>query len=145
MKCQHCGKNEATFYYKSTVNGQTTEAHVCQHCAEELGYTRALQTRGQRSRRMFRDPFGLWGDSFFDAFASHLLTEFPAPGNTLEEAKEAVTEKKADSILSEAESRSFDLQRQRNALQHQLRQAIDTENYEEAARLRDQIRALPTE
>ena len=36
MKCQHCGKNEATIYYKSTVNGRTTEASVCQHCAEEL-------------------------------------------------------------------------------------------------------------
>ena len=145
MKCQHCGKNEATFYYKSTVNGQTTEAHVCQHCAEELGYTRALQTMGRRSRRVFGDPFAMLRDPFFDAFTSRLLTEFPAPGNTLEEAKETVTEKKSDAILSEAESRSFDLQRQRNALQLQLRQAIDTENYEEAARLRDEIRALPTE
>jgi len=145
MKCQHCGKNEATFYYKSTVNGQTTEAHVCQYCAEELGYTRALQTMGRRSRRVFGDPFAMLRDPFFDAFTSHLLTEFPAPGNTLEEAKETVTEKKSDAILSEAESRSFDLQRQRNALQLQLRQAIDTENYEEAARLRDAIRALPAE
>ena len=145
MKCQHCGKNEATFYYKSTVNGQTTEAHVCQHCAEELGYARALQTMGRRSRRVFGDPFAMLRDPFFDAFTSHLLTEFPAPGNTLEEAKETVTEKKSDAILSEAESRSFDLQRQRNALQLQLRQAIDAENYEEAARLRDEIRALPTE
>ena len=43
MKCQHCGKNEATFYYKSTVNGHTTEARVCQHCAEALGQVAALQ------------------------------------------------------------------------------------------------------
>ena len=22
MKCEHCGKNEATFYYKSNINGK---------------------------------------------------------------------------------------------------------------------------
>ena len=142
MKCQHCGKNEATIYYKSTVNGRTTEAHVCPACAGELGYDRALHAMERRSRRMFRDPFSLLSDPFFDGFASHLLTEFPAPGNTLEEAK---AEQKEEGVLSEAESRSFDLQRRRNALQHALRDAIDMENYEEAARLRDEIRALPNE
>ena len=92
---------------------------------------------------MFRDPFSLLSDPFFDGFASHLLTESPAPGNTLAEAKAAET--KEEGILSNEESRSFDLQRQRNALQHALRDAIDTENYEEAARLRDEIRGLPNE
>ena len=142
MKCQHCGKNEATIYYKSTVNGRTTEAHVCPACAGELGYDRALHAMERRSRRMFRDPFSLLSDPIFGGFASRLLTEFPAPGNTLEEAKE---EKKEDGILSEVESRSFDLQRQRNALQHALHDAIAAENYEEAARLRDEIHALPNE
>ena len=142
MKCQHCGKNEATIYYKSTVNGRTTEAHVCPACAGELGYDRALHAMERRSRRMFRDPFSLLSDPFFDGFASRLLTEFPAPGNTLEEAK---AEQKEEGVLSEAESRSFDLQRRRNALQHQLHDAIAAENYEEAARLRDEIRALPNE
>lgn len=142
MKCQHCGKNEATIYYKSTVNGRTTEAHVCPACAGELGYDRALHDLERRSRRMFRDPFSLWSDPFFDGFASRLLTEFPAPGNTLEEAK---AEQKDEGILSDAERRTFDLQRQRNALQHQLHDAIAAENYEEAARLRDEIRGLPNE
>ena len=142
MKCQHCGKNEATIYYKSAVNGRTTEAHVCPACAGELGYDRALHAMERRSRRMFREPFSLLRDPFFDGFAAHLLTEFPAPGNTLEEAK---AEKKEEGILSDAESHTFDLQRQRNALQHQLRYAIAAEDYEEAARLRDAIRALPNE
>ena len=57
MKCQHCGKNEATFYYKSTVNGRTTEAHVCPDCAAQQGYDKAFRAMHQRSRRMFRHPF----------------------------------------------------------------------------------------
>ena len=39
MKCEHCGKNEATFFYKSSVNGHVTQVHLCQDCAQAMGYT----------------------------------------------------------------------------------------------------------
>ena len=39
MRCDRCGKNEATFYYKSNINGKVTQIHLCPQCAEELGYT----------------------------------------------------------------------------------------------------------
>ena len=39
MKCEHCGKNEVTFMYRSSVNGNVTERHLCGECAEKLGYT----------------------------------------------------------------------------------------------------------
>ena len=38
MLCQNCGKNEATTHVKRVVNGDTTEMHLCQNCAEHLGY-----------------------------------------------------------------------------------------------------------
>lgn len=37
MRCDRCGKNEATFYYKSNINGKVTQVHLCPQCAEELG------------------------------------------------------------------------------------------------------------
>lgn len=37
MKCQHCNKNEATAYFKQTINGNVTEMHLCEDCAKELG------------------------------------------------------------------------------------------------------------
>lgn len=143
MKCQHCGKNEATFYYKATVNGQISEARVCQQCAAELGYDRAMHAMARRSRRMFRDPFALLGDPFFDGFASRLLTEFPAPGAP-SGGEEAAQDRQPEAagILTPDESRTFDLQRRRNALQHALNEAVAAENYEEAAKLRDELRAL---
>ena len=82
-------------------------------------------------------------DESADEAASRLLTEFPAPGNTLAEAQETAEQKAERGLISEEESRAFDLQRRRNALQYQLREAVDAENYEEAARLRDELRALP--
>ena len=33
MKCDRCGKNEATFHYKTNINGRVTEAHLCPDCA----------------------------------------------------------------------------------------------------------------
>lgn len=38
MLCQNCGKNEATTHIKRVVNGDTTETHLCSGCAEHLGY-----------------------------------------------------------------------------------------------------------
>ena len=43
MKCEHCGKNEATFYYKSNINGNVTEHHLCSDCARELGYADSME------------------------------------------------------------------------------------------------------
>ncbi|MDR3645216.1 MAG: UvrB/UvrC motif-containing protein [Clostridia bacterium] len=37
MLCERCGKNPATTYYKEVVNGKTKEIHLCSECAEELG------------------------------------------------------------------------------------------------------------
>ena len=39
MKCENCGRNEANFIYRSSINGRTEEHHLCQACAEKLGYT----------------------------------------------------------------------------------------------------------
>ena len=39
MLCQNCGKNEATTHIKRVVNGETAEKHLCVSCAEHLGYS----------------------------------------------------------------------------------------------------------
>ena len=42
MKCENCGRNEANFVYRSSINGRTEEHHLCQACADKLGYTRSF-------------------------------------------------------------------------------------------------------
>ena len=54
MRCDRCGKNEATFYYKSNINGKVTQVHLCHQCAEELGYTDSFRSAGMTG--------GLFGD-----------------------------------------------------------------------------------
>lgn len=39
MLCQNCKKNEATTHIKRVLNGEATESHLCHTCAQNLGYT----------------------------------------------------------------------------------------------------------
>ena len=153
MKCENCGKNEVTFVYRSNINGRTEEHHLCQACAEKLGYTQKLFARrpsmmdsffgGEdffgdffspmpsllgRMNRMLESPF----DDFFDAMPA--IGAAPA-------AESAQEEKKADLVSREEQSR-FSYLRQLNALKLEQKKAIHEENFERAAQLRDEIHKL---
>ncbi len=63
MLCDKCKKNEATTYYKSNINGQITEQHLCSECAKEAGITggftwldTGFPTFGSMLSGLFGDP-----------------------------------------------------------------------------------------
>jgi protein arginine kinase activator len=37
MTCEECGKRPATLHLTKIVNGEKTEYHICEHCAQEKG------------------------------------------------------------------------------------------------------------
>lgn len=37
MQCQECGKKPATLHFTKIVNGEKTEFHICESCAREKG------------------------------------------------------------------------------------------------------------
>lgn len=145
MKCENCGRNEANFIYRSSINGRTEEHHLCQACAEKLGYTRSFFDQrpsvmdsffGNNSffssmpslmGRMLENPF----DDFFD--------EMPAIGAV---PVQEVQKERKDNLLSCKEQRRFSYLRQMNALKHAQKKAIHEEDFERAAQLRDEIRKL---
>ena len=141
MKCERCGRKEATFYYQSNINGRVTQVHLCPDCAAELGYADRLYQSFRPSRRSFFDPFSLLEDF---GMLSNRMTEFPAP---LEEAARAAAgiEDTVDTpagLVGRDEAVQLQKERERNALENQLKAAVDSENYEEAARLRDELKKL---
>ena len=147
MKCEHCGKNAATFFYKSSVNGHVTQVHLCQDCAQAMGYTSSLR-RSMRPMSLFGDddffsrPFSML-EPFLEGFGTRMLTEFPEPGRP--EAVEVQVPEESAGLVDKAQQDSLRSQRQRNALEQQLKTAVESENYEEAARIRDQLRSLPSQ
>lgn len=153
MKCQHCGKNEVTFVYRSSINGRTEEQRLCGECAEKLGFTRGLlEGPGAMAQRLFGG--GLWGDFFSPTLPASLLglrgmMESPfddffeaMPALTAASPEAEGTEKKPQELLSREEHSRFAALRQLNALRMEQKKAIHREDFEEAARLRDEIRKL---
>ena len=144
MKCDRCGKNEATFYYKSNINGRVTEAHLCPDCARAMGYAGSMSGRMSSwfDDDWFDRPFRML-EPFFGGFGSRMLTEFPQPVDVLEQAQSAGPESSAaEELLPKDEAMSLALERKRNALETQLHNAVAEERYEAAARLRDELKAL---
>lgn len=37
MICQECNKRPATLHFTKIINGDKTEVHICEHCAQEKG------------------------------------------------------------------------------------------------------------
>ena len=142
MKCQNCGRNEATYYYKSSINGRVTETHLCVDCARKLGYVQRMQPDSFFGDDFFSHPFRLF-EPLLGGFGNRLLTEFPEPVDVTQEARRTAAEPQDDSLVQGDEREQLSRRRQRNALESQLRHAVETENFEEAARLRDQLRSLP--
>ena len=96
MKCDRCGKNEATFHYKTNINGRVTEAHLCPDCARAMGYA------GSVERRMS----SWFDDDWFDRPLPHAGAVFrrlrqpdadgiPQPVDVLEQAQSADPESSA--------------------------------------------------
>lgn len=143
MRCEHCGRNEATFHYQSTVNGYTEEVHLCPECAAALGYRERLAGR-------MADPFSDVFESAFFVLPSMLGGAFSGPHLT-PVARRATTQPtpvsggpyyEAESLLDEAEGQALRCERKRNSLRFRLQEAIDAEDYEQAARLRDELKQL---
>ena len=145
MRCDRCGKNEATFYYTSNINGKVTQVHLCPQCAEELGYTDSFRSAGMTGGLFgdfFSRPFGML-EPFFSGLGSRMLTEFPEPVDVLGQARESTpAQEDTGDLLPRDEQDALTRQRKRNALQTQLNLAVQEERFEEAAKLRDELKAL---
>ena len=155
MKCEHCGKNEVTFVYRSNVNGNVTEKHLCSECAEKLGVTQRLT---EHSRRMMQGFDSFFGRSLFDDFFTPVpsllgrmnrmlespFEDFFADMPALGAAPEQKEEQQKDLVDREEQSRFAEM-RKKNALRMELKKAVRQEDFERAAQLRDQIRALEAE
>ena len=159
MKCENCGKNEVNFVYQSNINGKVEQKHLCAECAKKLGYMKQFAANRSMMRNFFSDDF--FGDSFFgrgllDSFSSPMsalmgrmldnpfddffsdmpaLTAGPA-------AQQQETVKADEQPVNDDERNHYDQWRKLNALKLEMNKAVQEENFERAAELRDEIRRM---
>ena len=163
--CARCGK-PATVYYKETVNGRTREMHLCAACAAKEGVGKDFTHLPGFFDDDFFAPLPLFS-GLFAAPAAEQSARCPRCGKTARQIREdgkfgcsqcyesfgkdldlapfvgrgyrggALTEKEPDKA-EKAESREEKLLR----LREELKKVLAAEEYEKAAALRDEIRAL---
>ncbi len=160
MLCQHCGARPATTHIRRTIDGVTEELRLCDECAAKLGYDQLSILAG-----------GLLGS----LFGTELTENHPGPagrcpgcGVSFEEIARTgrvgcakCYERFADRLTPTIEQihgrASYAGERPRKkapaekpadprqALQKKLDEAVKAQEFEEAARLRDEIRKLERE
>ncbi len=170
MMCENCGQRPATYHQTVIVNGQKQETHLCEVCAQEKGHLGMMQQHtfsfpnlniqqllssflgqepagGSVAPRQQAEPrcksCGMTYSEFADtgrlgcAQCYEHLEPYLVPlikrihGTTTHGGK---APKRTGGIVRK--------KRELAALKQQLQKAVSEERYEEAASLRDQIRAL---
>ena len=156
MKCEKCNKNEANYYYRETINGKTTEKHLCAECAGEEGLTSAFDWDHED---LFRDFFGdffaprtsLLEDFFGGSMLPTLTRTMFAPmrlfphieiGRVEPEAEQGEAQTQAEAGIPQDAGEELKQRRELLSLKHQLRQAVRAEDFEKAIELRDKIKEI---
>lgn len=166
MECQNCHLRPATFHFSRTVNGQKVEYHLCSDCAKQNGEVMAATSgsfsihellsgllnleqpeRGTRRQAEYelRCPnCGLTYSQFvnigkfgcaecYKTFNNRLDPIFRKlhGGNTVHKGK-----------IPRRMGKNINEQRKLIDLKNTLKKLVEKEQFEKAAQVRDQIRAL---
>ncbi len=157
MLCSHCKQREANFHYKKISAGKLSELHLCNECATQLGYL-----GGAEPTFGFED---MLSDFFNVLKPEHIGGEVVCKtcGTTHEQFKKSgfvgcsdcydVFAADVEKILSRiqpatihkgkiAGEKGEKIQKANmlKSLKAQLKQAIFDERYEDAAKIRDEIK-----
>ena len=150
MKCQHCGNREATYHYKSNVNGTITESHLCSECAAKLGESENVFSQMDKMFDEMMNGFFTRTPSLMSAMTSWRPMSFAMPamvmpffqlGTECARAPETQGEKSTEEKSAEVDP-ELKKRREINMLREQMNKAVSEEDFEKAAQLRDQIKEL---
>ena len=163
MLCEMCGKAPATFFFRQTKNGHTIEKNLCADCAKKQGLASEFLPFGAGSDAN-DDFFGNLFGSFLEEKPKIVETETcPKCGMTLSElfhngkvgcdrcytvfrsALMPTISKIHGAEASDAPKREPTADEKINALREELKIAVEKQEYEDAAVLRDRIRMLEKE
>ena len=162
MRCQICQKKEATIHLTEITDGVRTEMHLCEHCAQEEGIAvkSQLSLNELLANLLATQPSDdeLLGDSeqkvscphcgfTLDQFTKEALLGCPYDYEVFEKSLSPLIEKAHDGKTTHCGKvpskmpKDTKKQIKLTALRQQLEVAVQSEDYELAAELRDKINA----
>lgn len=163
MKCENCGDAEAVIHLTQIENNEMKTCHLCEHCAAAKGLETGEEQAASFPLQEFLAQMGgqsaptdtPHGDdrcSFcgltFAGFREsgrlgcpHCYTSFEGQLRGLLRRVHGSTRHVGKVYLPPDPSAS-DLERRLEGLKHRLQRAVDSEDFERAAEIRDEIHAL---
>lgn len=166
MLCEQCGKAEATVHVTRMVNGEVSTEHLCASCAREKGEFQFMADPGALIQNVMAALMGQTaaegprevGQGAVCPACGTPFTHFQATGRLgCPVCYEAFGELLAP-LVNRIQAGDHHVgrvplrlgptvrrQKQLADLRSELRRLVDQEAYEEAAHVRDRIRALETE
>ncbi|MDI3328266.1 MAG: UvrB/UvrC motif-containing protein [Alicyclobacillaceae bacterium] len=161
MICQQCGKRPATVHMTKIVNGQKSERHLCESCANESGELQFVPgpfsfpnilgsffhtdaPPGSPPTQSLRCPTcGLTYQQFTQASRFGCPDCYRAFSNLLDPVLRRIHGSATHTgKVPRRGGGKLRLRRELEHLKQQLQEKVRAEQFEEAARLRDQIREL---
>jgi protein arginine kinase activator len=157
MMCENCKKRQATIHLTEIINDSKKEVHLCENCAEKQGvikqqmsvadFLAGLAGTGAAARQKLPDircpQCGLTLAEFQSVGRFGCAEDYTAFRDRIM----PLIEKIHDAIQHVGKTptragRGVQLEKRLRHLQAELRRAVEREQYEDAARLRDEIRRL---
>ena len=171
MKCENCGKNEANVKYTQIINGEKKQMFLCEECSKKLGVSDMqfnmpisfnsfledffddmndisfMPTLGAGSKKLQCSKCGLtWDDFLHTSRIDPILRSLQGAtshigrlGDVIEgnDIKQDLDDKESEEVAKENK-----IVNKVDELKEELKQAIKEERYEDAAKLRDEIKNL---
>ena len=164
MQCDHCGERPAAIHLTQIVNNNVTTLHLCEPCAAEKG----IQSEASVAKFPLSDFLASMGKGAAGALppgrtagscefcggtlddfretgrlgCPHCYETFEAHLRTLLRRIHGSSRHVGEVYLTPGAERSGNGERLAEDLRAQLRRAVDAENFELAAELRDRLRSL---
>lgn len=163
MKCENCKKNEAAIHFTQIKEGEVISFNYCKECAEKKGLKGAMYDSEQQPQFTPEQKNQVLSELSSGEAVGAQPNSCPFCGCTLEDIKKTgrlgcgrcyfVFEKQMDMLLRRIQGSSFHVgkrtgkpdnevfndQLKMRELKKRLSDSVKVENYEEAARLRDEI------
>lgn len=161
MRCERCGTNEATMHVTQVVQNESRLLHLCQACAGELGFAgpsapanfplgdflAQLGEEPSRAGEPTAEACAFCGLTFSDFRETgrlgcpHCYSAFEAHLRGLLRRIHGATQHLGKVYLPPDPGQS-EREKRLEALRRRLERAVDAEDFERAAQLRDQIRSM---
>lgn len=158
MICQNCNKNEANMHMKRIINGRAAEVHLCSDCARSLGYGEAFSGFGLGLGEFFGELLGKGESGVNNSLRCHgcgkSFDEIVSDGkmgcaecygvfyDKLLPSLRRIHGKSAYVGSKPTKNDAASLQTEISRLKDNLAAAIEEQNFEYAAQIRDEINEL---